>query len=53
MKDSQVGSYAVVGLLSLLGTKYFARCKLAKLNIALVLISSHSLSRLVALNSWA
>jgi len=51
MKDSRVGTYAVIGLVLLLATKFFALFELAQLNLSLLiitLINGHCLSRLGA-----
>jgi len=54
MKDSRVGTYATVGLLLLLGTKFIALFELAKMTqenlllFALIYLCGHTFSRLLA-----
>jgi adenosylcobinamide-GDP ribazoletransferase len=55
MKDSRVGTYGVVGLFLLLGTKIFITLDLLsaldnELTFALTIISSHTLSRMTAIS---
>jgi adenosylcobinamide-GDP ribazoletransferase len=53
MKDSRVGSYAVIGLLLVLGLKWQLLCAATQsqtaLSLALALVSGHALSRFVVL----
>ncbi len=49
MKDSRVGSYATIGLLLLLGLKFFSLLEITKLSLvtfSLIYISAHVFSRL-------
>ena len=49
MKDSRVGTYAVVGLISLLGIKFLALIELASISIATLVfcyVAAHTFSRL-------
>lgn len=45
MKDSCVGAYGLIGIFFLMTIKFFALFELTLLNMPLVLISGHSLSR--------
>jgi len=48
MKDSQVGAYGAIGLFLLLILKFFSLYELPQEHIVLLLISGHSVSRLMA-----
>lgn len=50
MKDSRVGTFAVLGLVFLIGIKFLALNKLDTLPMLAVLLLSHSLSRLLAVS---
>jgi len=51
MKDSRVGTYAVIGLMSLLGIKFLALAELSSVSLSALLfcmIAAHTVSRLIA-----
>ena len=48
MKDSRLGTFGVVGLLFMLGSKFLALVQLDPLSIPMVLVSGHALSRFFA-----
>ncbi len=50
MKDSRLGTFGVIGLIAILGTKFLSLIHLEKLtvNILYVIISGHSISRFIA-----
>jgi adenosylcobinamide-GDP ribazoletransferase len=50
MKDSRLGTYGVIGLISILGLKWLSLSALDPDRIGLILIAAHSLSRLVAIS---
>jgi adenosylcobinamide-GDP ribazoletransferase len=45
MKDSRVGAYGVIGIVFMLGTKFYALQSMSSEFIPLVLVSAHALSR--------
>jgi len=53
MKDSRVGSYGVIGMILILGVKFYALVALAAygpLWVSILLIAAHSLSRMAAVS---
>jgi adenosylcobinamide-GDP ribazoletransferase len=50
MKDSRLGTYGVIGLVSVLALKWLSLSALDPDHIGLILISAHSLSRMVAIS---
>lgn len=46
MKDSRIGTYGTVGLLMILGVKYFALTQIEITRIPFILIAGHAVSRL-------
>ena len=47
MKDSRIGTYGIIGLFGMLATKFTSLHAISVLNIPLVLIAGHALSRLM------